>query len=114
MATGVEHGLLIFTRIAAGSVFLLFFGLLTYGVGGYLFLVEAIELSYPFLDIDRDPILNFFIAVIGLGMFVASLPVLLLATIFSQDGIDTIQVVLTTFLGAVGLALVRLSVFKII
>jgi membrane protein implicated in regulation of membrane protease activity len=43
MATGLEHGVLLFARIAAGSVFFLVIGLLAYGVGGYLFLVEAVD-----------------------------------------------------------------------
>lgn len=114
MATGIEQGLLLFARIAAGGVLLVFFGFITYGVGGYLFLVEAAELSYPFLDVDQDPVLNFLLAIIGVGMFVTSLPLLLLSTVFSQDKTDIIQVLLTTILGAVGLALVRLSVLDIL
>lgn len=113
MATGLEHSLLLFARVATGSVFLLVFGLVAYVVGGYVLLVETIELSYPFLDAKRDPVLNLLLALIGVGMFITSLPILLLATIFSQDGIDNRQVILTTVLGTVGLALVRNSVGNI-
>lgn len=114
MATGFEHSLLRFARVAAGSVVLLVFGLVAYGVGGYVFLVETIELAYPFLDVERDPVLNLLLTLVGMGLFVTSLPLLLLATIFSQDGIDNHQVILTTVLGTVGLALVRVSVLNIL
>lgn len=85
------------------------FALVAYGVGGYLFLVEAVELTYPFLDMERDPVLNFLIALIGVGMFVTSLPLLMLAPLFNQNGVDVAQ----TLLGALGLALVQVSVFKL-
>lgn len=109
MAAGIEHGLLVFARVAAGSVFLLVIGLFAYVVGGYVFVVEMIDITYPFLDLDRDPVLNVLLALTGVGMFVASLPILVLTTFFSRDDIDTVQVLLTTILGAVGLALVRTS-----
>lgn len=114
MATGLEQGLLVVSRFAAGSVFVSVFGLMAYGAGGYLFLVESIELAYPFLDLDRDPVLNVFITLAGIGLFITSLPLLVLATLFNQNGIDATQVLLTTTIGAVGLALVELSVGNIV
>lgn len=114
MAAGAEHGVFLFARVAAGSVFVSVFGLVAYSVGGYLFLVESIELAYPFLDLDRDPILNLLITLVGIGLFITSLPFLLLATLFNRDGIDALQVAMTTALGALGLALAQLSVWKVI
>lgn len=110
---GVEHGLILLARVAAGGVLLSFIGLMAYGVGGYLFLVDSIELAYPFLDTDRDPVLNFLLSLVGAGMFATSLPILLLEVHFNRDALDYSQVLFTIVLGSVGLALVRLSVFKI-
>lgn len=114
MAAGAEYGVFLFGRLAAGSVFVSVFGLVAYSVGGYLFFVESIELAYPFLDLDRDPILNLFITLVGIGLFITSVPFLLLATLFSREGIDVLQVVMTTALGALGLALAQLSIWKIV
>jgi hypothetical protein len=114
MATGVEHLLLLVARVAVGSIFVYVLGLITYVVGGYVVFIEMIELSYPFLDIDRDPRLNFLVAIAGIGMFIASLPLLLLATIFRHEGIDIVQIFLTTVLGAVGIALFRLTIFNVL
>lgn len=93
---------------------LLVSGLIAYAVGGTVFLVGMIEFPYPFLAVDRVPVLNLLLTLTGIVMVVMSLPLLLLAIFFSQDGIDNVQVILTTVLGAIGLALVRISVLKIL
>lgn len=111
---GVEHGLILLARVAAGGALLSLIGLMAYGVGGYLILLDSLELAYPFLDTDRDPVLNFLLSLVGAGMFATSLPILLLEVNFNEDDVDYFQVLLTIILGSVGLALVRLSVFKVL
>lgn len=111
---GVEYGLVLLARAAAAGALLANIGLMAYGNGGYLFLVHSIELAYPLLDADRDSVLNSFLSLVGAGMFATSLPILLLEVNFNRDGLDYFRVLLTIVLGTVGLALVRLSVFKIL
>lgn len=72
------------------------------------------ELAYPFLDTDRDPVLNFFPSLVGAGMFATSLPILLLDVHFHRDDEDFFQVLLIVVLGSVGIALVRLSRFEVL
>lgn len=81
-----------------------------YVVGGSLvFYLEILELTFPFLEIDRDPVLNLFFLVAGIGMTVASIPLLSIAILFSHDSIDSVQLVLSLILGMLGLAITKLS-----
>lgn len=66
MATDLELGFYE-AGIAAGRLFVNVVGLAAYGGGGYLLLVETIVWMCPFLDIDRGPVPNFLIALVGLG-----------------------------------------------
>jgi hypothetical protein len=85
-------------------------GFITYALGGLMMIeVGLFEPLYPFLDHDRDPVFNAILAVIGLGMFILSLPLLLLEVLFDRENLDSMQVVLCTALGAFGLATLRLS-----
>lgn len=114
MPTGVEHGLVLLTRVATGSVLFSIIGLAAYVVGGYIFAVDTVELAYPFLDTKLDPVLNFLLSLVGVGFFVVSLPLLLLEVHFGQNEMDYSQVVLIIVMGSIGLALVRLPVVNIL
>jgi hypothetical protein len=97
-------------RTVTSIVVLSVAGLITYALGGLLMIEMGLfEPLYPFLDRDRDPVFNALLAVIGLGMFILSLPLLLLEVLFDQESIDSMQVVVCTALGAFGLATLRLS-----
>lgn len=88
MATGLEHGVILLARVAAGIVFLTVIGLGASGVGGYRLLAETIELASPVLHRDPVPIRNGMFALIGVGLEIRSRPVLRPATTFKQNGID--------------------------
>lgn len=110
MATGFEHILLLITRGGGSLVIVSVLGLAGYIVGGSLVLsLETFELAFPFLQIDRDPILNLLFLVAGIGMTISSIPLLTIAILFSPDSIDSVQLVLSWILGTLGIAVTKLS-----
>jgi hypothetical protein len=110
MALASQSILVAGVRTATTVVVFSVAGLITYALGGQLLIeVGLFEPLYPFLKYDRDPVFNALLAVIGIGMFILSLPLLLLEVFVDRERLDLMQVVFCTALGAFGLATLRLS-----